>query len=62
MITIVYLILMTLDNSHCSIQDAPPPPSDAPMESAASHLTSATLQDLGAPPAFYSAPIFSWAY
>lgn len=65
MTALVYLIHMTLPNSHYSIQDAPalpPSPSDPPMESAASLLTSATLQDLCAPPALYSAPIFSCAH
>lgn len=63
MTALVYLILMTLDNSHSTVQDVPPPsPSNPPMESAASLLTSATLQDLCAPPALYSAPIFSWAH
>lgn len=36
-----------------------PSPPYPPMESAASLLTSATLQDLCAPPTLHSAPIFS---
>lgn len=62
MTALVYLILVTLANLYSSIQDAPTPhpsPSDPPMESAGSLPTSATLQDLCAPQALYSAPIFS---
>jgi len=60
---LVVLILMTLAISQSYIQDAPAPFSFRSSNGVCSNLlTSATLQDLCAPPALHSGPTFSRAH